>query len=88
MYERIGTIRVCVDGKLEREENLADRLAKLRFTDPLFTFGHVPSRNRLQAFWDWKKKALEKRRQAGLSVIFPDDPELSRSGNKRRKISP
>ncbi|KAL1983107.1 hypothetical protein VTN96DRAFT_437 [Rasamsonia emersonii] len=80
MYERIGVIRVCVDGKLEREMNLAERLAKLRKEGPSDTFGNVLREDRQRVFWQWKKRALEKRREAGLPVIFPDDPDLSKFG--------
>lgn len=77
MYERIGTIRICVDGELKHECDLGEYLARLRFTNALQTFGNVyPPENRVPFFWQWKKRALEMRKEAGLSMVEPKDPEL------------
>lgn len=76
LYERVGVIRACVDGKLEGEYNLAERLAKLRFDRHEDTFGYACPFERLDYFWEWKKQALIKRREAGLPVVDAQDPEL------------
>ena len=77
MYERIGTIRICVDGELRHEYGLGEYLARLRFTDAGQTFGNVyPRENRLPFFWQWKKKALKMRKEAGLPIGELEDPEL------------
>ncbi|KAK2762143.1 hypothetical protein FQN54_001150 [Arachnomyces sp. PD_36] len=75
-YERVGTIRLLVDGQLKVEYALDDLLAKLRHDDPAYTFGNLSREERLPYFWKWKKRALEMRRDAGLPVIYPKDPEL------------
>ena len=48
LYERVGVIRVCVDGKLETDYNLAEKLAKLRFED---TVGYASPYERPDNFW-------------------------------------
>ena len=80
LYERIGTIRLCVDGVLRKEFDLCKMLADLRYDNPSYTFGNVyPHEARLPYFWAWKKKALVKRRETGLPVVDPEDPELMES---------
>ena len=77
LYERIGTVRLCADGVLMKEINLAQRLADLRHNDASETFGNIrPRENRVAHFWQWKTKTLVKRRKAGLPVIDPEDSEL------------
>ncbi|KAJ5577594.1 uncharacterized protein N7459_006558 [Penicillium hispanicum] len=73
LYERIGKIYLLVDGKPEREIDLADRLNKLRFTDRRDTFGHLPPEERLSTFAEWKKQTLARREQLGFPVIWPQD---------------
>ena len=80
MYERIGTIRLCLDGVLKKEFDLGKRLADLRYDSAFDTFGNIdPREDRIPYFWKWKKKALVKRREAGLPVVDPEDPELIES---------
>ena len=80
MHERIGTTRLCVDGVLREEFDLCKMLADLRYDDPTNTFGNVsPREARIPYFWAWKKKALVKRRETGLPVVDPEDPELMES---------
>lgn len=75
VYERIGAIRIVVDGEVT-EVDLADQLAKLRFTDPGETFGHLDRKVRLSTFWEWKKQTLASRRLLGFPVSWPQDSEL------------
>ncbi|KAH8703245.1 hypothetical protein BGW36DRAFT_403685 [Talaromyces proteolyticus] len=77
LYERIGTIRILVDGDLKHEFDLASMLASLRFTSPSETFGHVSAEKRIPAFWNWKKQTLARRDQLGFPVVWPEDPELA-----------
>lgn len=76
MYERIGTIRYYVDGQLSTQHDLDVLLAKCRSNDSGDTFGNIANEERSAFFWKWKKKALKARKEAGLPVIYPDDPEL------------
>jgi hypothetical protein len=70
IYERIGTIQICVDGVLKEEFELSKRLADLYVDTDLDTFGCVwPREERVPFFWRWKSDALRKRREAGLPVI-------------------
>ncbi|PGH09911.1 hypothetical protein AJ80_07622 [Polytolypa hystricis UAMH7299] len=78
LYERIGTIRVCLNGEVQTEFNLAKLLAQLRFHNPSTTFGHLDREDRIQAFWWWKRNTLEKRKRAGLPVVQGDDEQESR----------
>ncbi|MCJ1381184.1 hypothetical protein MMC17_004293 [Xylographa soralifera] len=77
MYERIGTLRLCVDGVLKQKYDLCKMLADLQYNDASETFGNIwPRENRVPFFREWKKKALVKRREAGLPVIDPEDSDL------------
>ncbi|OJK02126.1 hypothetical protein ASPACDRAFT_1854132 [Aspergillus aculeatus ATCC 16872] len=81
LYEHIGTIRMLVDGQLVDEFDLATWLARLHFTDPGDTMGHLVREKRLSSFWEWKKETLSLRKERGLPVIWPSDDELRREGN-------
>ncbi|MCJ1295920.1 hypothetical protein MMC34_007485 [Xylographa carneopallida] len=77
LYERIGIIRLCADGVLTHEYDLCTLLADIRHNDASTTFGDIwPRENRVPFFWAWKKKALRKRKEAGLPVIDAADLEL------------
>ncbi|KAF8848246.1 hypothetical protein BDZ45DRAFT_733054 [Acephala macrosclerotiorum] len=73
LYERIGNIKVLVDGRLRREFNLAemlrdssiDRLKKRTALRPRF-------------FLNWKLDTFESRRTAGLPVNDLDQDQLER----------
>ena len=58
LYERVGVIRVCVNGKPETEYNLAEMLAKLRFDRHGNTFGYACPYESVHCLREWKKKAL------------------------------
>ncbi|KAJ5826043.1 hypothetical protein N7474_003181 [Penicillium riverlandense] len=76
LYERIGTIRILVDGDLKHEVDLAGELASLQFTSPQHTFGHLDSEVRLCSFREWKKQTLARRDQLGFPVIRLGDQDL------------
>ncbi|KGO67446.1 hypothetical protein PEX1_024970 [Penicillium expansum] len=78
LYERVGTIRMLVDGQLYREFDLAAWLARLRFTNPTSMMGHLPTDDRQPGFWKWKKETLLRREAQGFPVIWPLDDELGR----------
>lgn len=73
LYEHIGTIRILVEGTLYETFDLAKKLASLRFDCDQSVFTR---KDREIYFWKWKKTALKKRLDAGLPVVWPDDPEL------------
>jgi hypothetical protein len=78
LYERIGTIRFCVDGEPREEFDLGKRLAGLRFHRQMGPLRCIRPREEHAAFfWRWKKDVLLKRKEAGLPVVYPEDPELS-----------
>ena len=75
-----------MDGDLKEEYDLAKILADLRWEDASDTFGNVwPREERLPVFWRWKKRALQKRREAGLPVVDPNDRELLSVDDKLEK---
>jgi hypothetical protein len=77
IYEHIGTIRMLVDGQLHYEFDLAAWLARLRFTDPGDTMGHLPTNERESGFWKWKKETWLRRESQGFPVMKqPWDDEL------------
>lgn len=61
LYERIGTIRMLVDGQSYGEFDLAAWLARLRFTE--------------SGLWKWKKETLLRREAQGFPVIWSSDDE-------------
>ncbi|KAK2880191.1 hypothetical protein FQN49_000484 [Arthroderma sp. PD_2] len=76
LYEKVGKIRIMLNGDLQREIHLAETLASLRYNDPMHTFGHLRREDRLDAFWKWKKEALQMRKERGFPVMYGNDPEL------------
>ncbi|KXG52757.1 uncharacterized protein PGRI_080130 [Penicillium griseofulvum] len=64
IHERIGTITMLVDGRLDTTIDLADTLAKLYLTG-------APSESELE----WKKKTILRREARGFPVVRPSDPE-------------
>ncbi|KAE8407358.1 hypothetical protein BDV37DRAFT_240882 [Aspergillus pseudonomiae] len=77
LYERIGTIKVLVNGEPNAEIDLAGPLARLHFSHVRDTFGHVSTERRLSAFWDWKKETLARREQLGFRVVWLHDPDFA-----------
>jgi hypothetical protein len=75
LYERIGTIRMLVDGRLHSEFDLATRLACLRFAGPADTMGHLPRDEREAGFEKWKKETLFRREVQGFPVKWTSDDE-------------
>lgn len=69
LYERIGKIRMILDGEVLHEFDLAERLQGCRFND---SFGNVPRENRESTFKKWKVNTYKTRIELGLPVI-PDD---------------
>ena len=65
-YERIGTIRICLDGETQHEVDLGQNLVNPQIDYPN-TFGQMMA--------DWRKETLELRRQVGLSVMEPKEPD-------------
>lgn len=75
VYEKIGTISMLVDGRLETTIDLAGELARLHFDSPAQTMGHLPSEIRLSEYWKWKKATLQRREALGFPVVWPQDLE-------------
>lgn len=76
LYERIGALRVVVDGEDFGRADIAGELAGLSFDDEADTFGDVwPRENRLPTFWAWKKETLARRQELGFPVVWPE-PEI------------
>jgi hypothetical protein len=87
LYEHIGTIRMLVDGQPHYEFDLAAWLARLRFTDPTDTMGHLPTNDRESGFWKWKKETLLRREAQGFPVMKqPPDDESGRRENEESMI--
>jgi hypothetical protein len=69
LYERIGNIRMLLDGEIKEEWVLAEELRKVTFND---SFGNVDRERRPQVFKDWKKKTYDLRVKLGLPVKAED----------------
>jgi hypothetical protein len=71
LYERIGTIRMLVDGQFHYEFDLAAWLARLQFIGPSKMMYHLPEHDRESGFWKWKKETLSRREAQGFPVKQP-----------------
>jgi hypothetical protein len=77
LYERIGTIRISVNGEQQDVFDMGEILSKLSYHDHRLTFGHIcDHRQRLPAFWEWKNEAYKKREERGLPVTLAIDDEM------------
>lgn len=65
VYERVGSIKVLMDGELRKEWDLAKGLAEVQFND---SFRSVPRVERKKAFAKWKQEAHQTRIELGLPV--------------------
>ncbi|KAA8646809.1 hypothetical protein EYZ11_008593 [Aspergillus tanneri] len=74
LYEHIGSIRVLVEGEFVEEFDLAKQLAPMKYDCDIANFSRDPSR---EYFWRWKRRAQRVRQEAGLPVIWADDPEFA-----------
>jgi hypothetical protein len=70
IYERVGTIRIMLDGQVRQEWDLATKLQELKFHD---AFGEYPREERSEVFKKWKSKAHNVRKHLGLNVIPMED---------------
>lgn len=70
LFERIGAIRVLVDGELQHEFDLALELRDIEFND---AFGYSPREERPGIFQRWKRFAYKGRVTLGLPVLPPGD---------------
>ena len=69
LYERIGTIRMIVNGQVEQFD-LGAKLDGLQHTSPSQTSGHIhPSENRIPKFLEWKNRTTRRRERLGLPVV-------------------
>lgn len=66
LYERIGRIRMLVDGKFHCEIELTNRLARMQFSDPSSMMGHLPTNEREAGFASWKTETLARREAHGF----------------------
>ncbi|KAK7679628.1 hypothetical protein QCA50_017340 [Cerrena zonata] len=69
LFERVGTIRVSVEGVLLHEIELGSVLDKLNWSNPGHTFGHLNRDERLDAFAKWKRNTRKLRIKRNLPVV-------------------
>jgi len=70
LYERIGNIKVLMDGEPHKEWDLAKCLDEVQFSD---SFSNYPREKRRQVFQKWKRDAYKARVEFGLPVITPEN---------------
>jgi hypothetical protein len=72
LYERIGTIKVYLDGELLKEWNIGNLLATLKLGRFIGTFEYPkpPQRNHKKLFRQWRKNAYNSRKQFGLPAML------------------
>lgn len=75
IYERIGTIFMMVNGRLETTLDLADGLAKLLVQSHPDTVDYAFWGVGADEFHMWRKTTLLKRQALGLPVVWPQDLE-------------
>lgn len=78
LFERIGKIRITLDGELYAEIDLAERLEKAFFNGGFWEWGYLL---REHGFKVWKFETRKKRRDLGLSV----HPYVDRDGNGEKR---
>jgi hypothetical protein len=66
VYERVGSIKVLMDGELHKEWDLAKCLNDVQFNN---SFGNYPREKRTGVFRKWKRNAYKARVEFGLPVI-------------------
>jgi hypothetical protein len=76
VFERVGSIKVLLDGEVRQEWNLAKCLAELQFND---SFGNYPREKRRRVFEKWKLNAHQARVELGL-VVMPLEKEENGKG--------
>lgn len=70
LFERVGTMRILVDGEVQCEYNLAERLHQSKFDE---SFGNMPREQRAEYYKKWKSYAYKTRVEHGLPVIASSD---------------
>jgi hypothetical protein len=89
VYERVGKFQIAAESEIIEEINLGDSLARLNYglsSDTNWytgeTFGNLPGDCRLITFWNWKHRAVKKRRQLDLpvsdDVVWPKMNDMAR----------
>jgi hypothetical protein len=78
LYERIGNIKVLMDGELQKEWDLARRLADVSFND---SFGNFPQQKRRGVFAKWKLKAYQARSKLGLPGVPLKEEKIEGEGS-------
>jgi hypothetical protein len=71
LYERIGTINVCLDGELRKEWNIGNLLATLRREHLVATFEYpkpLPKDHR-KLFKNWRRNVYNSRKKLGLPTM-------------------
>ncbi|KAF4636657.1 hypothetical protein G7Y89_g1422 [Cudoniella acicularis] len=66
LYERIGTLKLLLDGELRREWDMAKELKNIRLND---SFSVIPREERPETFRKWKANAYKLRTELGLPTI-------------------
>ncbi|PLB46265.1 hypothetical protein P170DRAFT_439889 [Aspergillus steynii IBT 23096] len=74
-FEHIGKMRLLVEGRLYQEFDITAIMAPNTFNSTMSNFSRTEGR---EDFWRWKLDTLRKRQEAGLPVIWSDDPGLDR----------
>lgn len=72
IFERVGTMRILIDGEVQCEYNLAERLHQSKFEE---SFGNMPREQRAEYYQKWKSYAYKTRIEHGLPVIMGNGGE-------------
>lgn len=67
LHERLGVLEIFIDGVPYKTADVGQILARLSYSDPRHTFGHVAREDRIAAFWSWKEATIRKRQALDLS---------------------
>jgi hypothetical protein len=67
LFERLGKIRMILDGEILHEVDLAERLRDCHFRE---SFGDIPREDRQSYFEKWKSNAYAKRVELELPVLM------------------
>ncbi|KAH8685366.1 hypothetical protein BGZ60DRAFT_395034 [Tricladium varicosporioides] len=72
LYERVGVLRLMIDGEFNCEWDMAEELKNLTFKGDVNytkTYKNIPREERPKIFEEWKARAYKIRQRAGLNVI-------------------
>ena len=83
LYERVGCIKVLMDGEVYKEWDLATALKEVQVQD---SFGGAPREHRPVVSKNWKENAHKTRVELGLAIVPLEGEQGPASGEPQSEI--